>query len=189
MLLYIDGAARSESRTRELADYLAEKINGDAEYVRLADENILPMDLETLSMRDKASQKGDFSNPYFNYSKQFARADEIILAAPFWDLSFPSAVKAYLETICVVGLTFSYSDKGFPIGMCRAKRLYYVTTAGGTIANDAYGFGYIKALAQDMFGIDEVLLVKAENLDVFGSDVDKIMSDAKRKTDTLFLSV
>ena len=27
MLLYIDGAVRAESRTRELADYLAGKIN------------------------------------------------------------------------------------------------------------------------------------------------------------------
>ena len=43
MLLYIDGAIRPESRTRELADYLAGKIKCDSEYVRLSEENILPM--------------------------------------------------------------------------------------------------------------------------------------------------
>lgn len=88
------------------------------------------MNIKTLTMRNEASQNGDFSNPYFNYAKQFARADEIILAAPYWDLSFPSIVKAYLESICVVGLTFSYSEKGIPVGMCNAKKLYYVTTSG-----------------------------------------------------------
>lgn len=187
MLLYIDGAVRAESRTRELADYLAGKINCNVEYVRLSEENILPMDLKTLSMRDESCQKGDFSNPYFKYAKQFAKADEIILVAPYWDLSFPSVVKAYLENICVVGLTFSYSDEGIPVSMCRAKKLYYVTTAGGTISDDAYGYGYVKALAQGLFGIDEVLLVKAENLDIYGSDVYKIMSEAKREIDKLFI--
>lgn len=137
-------------------------------------------------MRDESCRKGDFSNPYFKYAKQFAKADEIILVAPYWDLSFPSVVKAYLESICVVGLTFSYSDEGIPVSMCRAKKLYYVTTAGGTIADDAYGYGYVKALAQGMFGIDEVLLIKAENLDIYGSDVYKIMSEAKREIDKLF---
>lgn len=112
MLLYVDGAVRPKSRTRELADYLAGKIHCNVEYVRLSEENILPMDLKTLSMRDESCQKGDFSNPYFKYAKQFAKEDEIILVAPYWDLSFPSVVKAYLESICVVGLTFSYSDEG-----------------------------------------------------------------------------
>lgn len=121
MLLYIDGAVRTESRTRELADYLAGKFICNVEYVRLSKENILPMNLKTLSMRDESCQKGDFSNPYFKYAKQFAKADELILVAPYWDLSFPSVVKAYLESICVVGLTFSYSDEGIPVSMCRAK--------------------------------------------------------------------
>ena len=54
------------------------------------------------------------------------------------------------------------------------------------IADDAYGYGYVKALAEGMFGIDEVLLIKAENLDIYGSDVYKIMSEAKREIDKLF---
>lgn len=57
MLLYIDGAVRTESRTRELADYLAGKFICNVEYVRLSKENILPMNLKTLSMRDESCQK------------------------------------------------------------------------------------------------------------------------------------
>ena len=186
-LLYIDGTVRSESRTKELADYLAAKIGGNIEYLRLSEENILPMDLKTLCEREKLCQNKDFDDPYFKYAVQLASADEIILAAPYWDLSFPSAVKAYLERVCIVGLTFYYSNQGIPVGMCKGKKLYYVTTAGGTITDEAYGFGYVKALAQGMFGIDDVLMIKAENLDVFGSDVSKIMSEAKGKIDELFI--
>lgn len=185
MLLYIDGAVRTNSRTRELADYLADKKVCEKEYVRLAQENISALDEKTLLIRDEACRKGDFSNTYFKYAKQFAQADEIILVAPFWDLSFPSLVKTYLENICVTGLTFRYSDNGVPVGMCQAKRVYYVTTAGGTIFNDEFGFGYIKTLAQVMFGIGEVVLIKAENLDIIGSDVNKIMTDAKKEIDEI----
>lgn len=187
MILYIDGAVRAESRTRELADYLAGKISGETEYVRLGEQEVSPLKDKTLDMRNESTGKGDFSDPYFKYAKQFAKADEVILAAPYWDLSFPAVVKAYLENICVVGLTFSYSDKGIPESKCRAKKLYYVTTAGGTIAEEAYGYGYVKALAQGMFGIEEVLLIKAENLDVFGSNVERIMSEAKGEIDKLFI--
>ncbi|MDD6988615.1 hypothetical protein [Ruminococcus sp.] len=36
-------------------------------------------------------------------------------------------------------------------------------------------------MAQGMFGIGDVVFVNAENLDIFGSDVNKIMSDAKKE--------
>ena len=186
MLLYIDGTVRNESRTRELADYLAGKISDNVEYLRLCEKNILPMDTQTLSVREKLCNKKDFDNPYFVYAKQFVKADTIILAAPYWDLSFPSIVKAYLENICVVGLTFSYSSEGIPVGHCKARKLYYVTTAGGKIINDAYGYGYTADLAKGMFGIKEVQLIKAENLDIIGSDVNGIMLEAKKEIDKLF---
>lgn len=101
-----------------------------------------------------------------------------MVAAPYWDMSFPAILKAYFEQINVIGVTFKYSDKGIPVGLCRAKRLTYVTTAGGPIFSDEYGFGYVKALAQGFYGINEVCLVKAEGLDEIGVDVDEILEKA-----------
>ena len=95
MILYIDGAVRTESRTRELADYLIGKKSDKVEYVRLNEEYILPLKENILSKRNEACQKGDFSDPYFRYAKQFAAADEIVIVAPYWDFSLPSLVKAY----------------------------------------------------------------------------------------------
>ncbi len=44
------------------------------------------------------------------------------------------------EHINVVGMTFDYSADGVPIGLCKAKKLYYITTSGGDFAPDEYGY-------------------------------------------------
>ena len=63
--------------------------------------------------------------------------------------------------------------------MCKAKKLYYVTTAGGFIGQNDFGFAYVNALAQNFFGITEVHRYAAEGLDIFGADVEQIMCNAK----------
>ena len=110
----------------------------------------------------------------------------IVIAAPFWDLSFPSALKQYFEQINVIGLTFTYSDDGRPVGLCRAKKLFYVTTAGGKIYNDEYGSGYVKALAENFYGIAETVCFKAEGLDIYGTDIDSLLNDAKKQIERYF---
>ena len=102
-----------------------------------------------------------------------------MIAAPYWDLSFPAALKQYFEQINVLGITFRYTPEGFPAGLCRAGRLYYVTTAGGSYVPEDFGFGYVKALAQDFYGIPEVRLVKAVGLDLDGADPAAIMQAAE----------
>ena len=56
----------------------------------------------------------------FYYARQFAEADQIVIAAPFWDLSFPAILKAYMEQITVSGITFEYIN-GRPCGRCKKK--------------------------------------------------------------------
>ena len=130
MILFVDVCVRGEhSRTRELAEcYLK-----DREFTRLAlaEENIKPLDKARLEKRQKLISKGDFSDEIFKYAKQFAQADEIVIAAPYWDFSFPALLKIYIENICVVGVTFEYLSDGTSKGLCKAKKLTYITTAGG----------------------------------------------------------
>ena len=66
------------------------------------------------------------------------------------------------------------------MGLCHAKRLYYVTTAGGPIFAD-FGFSYLEALAKSFYGIPEAVNFAAQGLDLEGSDVNAILSDAKEK--------
>ena len=113
-----------------------------------------------------------------NLAKQFAAADEIIIAAPFWDLSFPAALKQYFEQINVREITFFYAPEGIPTGLCRAERLTYITTAGGDFFPEEYGAGYAKAWRR-FLRYPEFRLINATGLDIIGADVDAILNAAK----------
>lgn len=178
MKLFINACVREASRTRRLA---GSRMAGGRETYR---EVWLPgldfplVDEAFINWRIDCVQRGDYSSPVFDLAKDFAAAEEIVVAAPFWDLSFPATLKQYFEQVCVLGLTFYYGEDGEPRGLCHAKKLIYVTTAGGPIYSPDYGYGYVRALATTFFGIKETELVKVENLDIVGADVEALMNAA-----------
>ena len=163
----------------ELTQEVLKKLDGCVEEVRLYEVPLPALDLERMATRGLAAQKQDFSHPDFDLPKQFATADIVVIAAPYWDLMFPAVLKTYLENITVSGITFRYSKEGRPESMCRAKKLFYVTTSGGFIGQNDFGYSYVLALAQNFFGITEVHRYSAEGLDIFGADVEQIMCKAK----------
>ncbi len=185
-ILFVDACVRENSRTRALAEHLLTKLDGECEHLLLSDGLLQPLDSARLEWRSACCERGDFTDAYFDDARQFAAADTIVIAAPFWDNSFPAVLKKYIESVCVTGLTFRYGENGVPQGLCRAKRLFYVTTAGGPVFCDAYSFGYIKNLAGTMFGIDESVMFKAEGLDIFSADEAGIMAEAKARIDAYF---
>lgn len=178
MMLFINACVRQESRTKMLADHLLSVLNRPFEEVRLDTLTFPVADRDFLARRDRLIQAQDFGDPMFDLARQFAAAEDIVIAAPFWDLSFPAALKQYFEQINVLGVTFSYTPEGVPQGLCRAKSLTYITTAGGGFVPDEFGFGYVKALAQGYYGIREVRQFKAIGLDIDGADVDAIIQSA-----------
>lgn len=178
MILFINACVRHESRTYKLSEVLLKKLGKPYEECRLENIDFLKTDAKYLKKRDKLIAEKKFDDPMFFLARQFAAADTIVVAAPFWDLSFPAALKQYIEHINVLGITFEYTPEGIPVGLCRASRLYYVMTAGGGYVPEEFGFGYVKALAQNFYGIPEVELIKAVGLDVYGADTKKIMAEA-----------
>ena len=176
MILYINSCPRAESRTNRMAMALLKQL-GDYKEVNLYQEKLLPLNEERLNQRTELIEKKDYNSSMFKYAREFAQADTIVISAPFWDLSFPSELKIYLENIYVIGIVSRYGENGIPIGLCKAKQLYFVTTAGGTLVTQ-FGFDYIKALAQDCFGIPDVKLIKAEMLDILGNDAEAILKEA-----------
>lgn len=180
MVLFINGCVREHSRTLELARAVLAEMPGEAEEVRLYSEGPEGLTEETLQLRDALVKKGAYDHPVLRRAVQFAGADTVVLAAPYWDLLFPTRVRAYLEAVTVSGVTFSYGEDGKIQGKCRAKRLIYVTTAGGPLIWNL-GFEYVQKLAGAFFGIPDVRLVKAEGLDILGADVSAIMEAAKEE--------
>ena len=192
MILFINACVRKESRTRRLAEAVLEKLRGEyeaagkafeVEECNLGEVEFPVADEAFLTKRDALEAAEEWDDPMFDLARQFAAAEEIVIAAPYWDLSFPAALKQYFEQINAMGTTFDYSDEGLPIPLCKAEKLYYVTTAGGALVPYDFGFGYVKALAESFYGIKEVKLLSAAGLDIYGADVEAIMREAEAKVE------
>ena len=178
-ILFVNCCCRGASRTKALAESLLSHLDGEITRLNLYEENVSPLDEDALILREKGD--GDA----LKYAKQLRDADEIVIAAPFWDLSFPSILKVWLENTSVVGVTFKYDENGVPVGLCRAKRAFYVATAGGQIFDRSFGQGYVEALFK-MFGINEFHAFAAEGLDIYGADADGIISKEKERFELFF---
>ena len=155
MTLYINCCVREESRTDRLARAVLQKLGGDFTELKLYGENLKPLDSEMLNKRTALIEQGDYNDQMIDYAKQFAGAD-------------------YIENIYVTGIVSAYDESGMPVGLCKAKELYYVTTAGGPY-DPTYSYGYIESLAKNFFGIPETHLVKVEMLDIEGYDAEEIL--------------
>ena len=177
-ILFVDACLRPNSRTRKLAQAVLEKLSGDLERIALYEANLPPRDLQTMVKRDEAARSGNYEDHVFDQALQFANADVIVMAAPYWDLMFPAVLKTYLERITVTGITFCYSEQGRPMGLCRARKLYYITTAGGYMEELSFGFAYVQALAQGFYGIKDVHCVCAQGLDIMGNNAEAILRRA-----------
>ncbi len=186
-VLYVNACVRKDSRTGRLAEKVLALVGQPYEEVRLEDLSFPAVDEEFLKTRDRLLAEGKVQHPMFDLARQFARAEIIVMAAPYWDLSFPAALKQYLEQVNVVGITFRYSEEGQPVPLCRAKRLIYVTTAGGCYVPEEFGFGYVRALAQSFYGIREARQVRALGLDIAGADAEAILSSVEAQLPSLLI--
>ena len=185
-LLFINACVRGkDSRTLQLAEQLLESIREEnkkdmafrIEEIRLSTENLLPFNYERLQRRDELLANGIMSDTMFDYANAVAQADMLVIAAPYWDMSFPSTLKIFFEAASVVGITFSYAEDGRPVGLCQAQDMYYVTTSGGYIGDCNFGFEYVNALCK-LYGIEHSHFVSAQGLDLEGADVAAIMEQA-----------
>ena len=182
-VLFLDACVREEaSRTKQLCEvYLEEflKAHPDAEveHLVLRDGVVKTHTLEKLEERDACVRAGNWDHPMFDLGKQYRDADYIVIGTPYWDLSFAAILKVYLENIMVADLTFGCNDEGF-YGLCKGKMMTYITTGGGVIDGQNYGYEYMQAIAK-MTGIDDTECFYAQNLDIVGFDADAIMEEAK----------
>lgn len=190
MILFIDACVRKESRTRRLArrllKRLAEERGGEVLCLPLDGLRMEEMNEEFLERRETLVREGKSGGPLAP-AERFAQADTVLIAAPYWDLSFPAVLKQYLEQVNVCGVTFRYNEQGIPESLCRAKDLWYVTTAGGPILSDGPGFGYVRLLAETFYHIPRIEQVKAEGLDIWGADAEAILREVEERIDQLKL--
>ena len=193
-LLFVDACVRGEdSRSRALAERFlsAYAVAHPADEIVRRDlmrQRLEPQYPEVLARRDALAAEGRLDDEMFADARQFAHADRIVLAAPFWELSFPAILKIYLERVSMRDITFGYEENGL-VGRCRAEKLLLVTTRGGdySLPETSWmevGTHELKALCA-MFGIPKFELLCAEGLDDDRVDARVRMAEAYERADAL----
>ena len=190
-LLFIDGCVSQRgpaSRTRALAGaflsaFQAAHPEAEVETVVLETLDAKPFLPAALDERDALASIGAFDAPVFDLARQFRGADRIVAAAPFWDLSFPAAMRTYIEHISVNGLCYHYEADGCH-GDCRADRLAYLTTGGDFERPESLGVLYWKQLSK-MFGVPRFDYVFAGGLDVDPAKAPELLEAACEQARTL----
>lgn len=184
-LLFVDcciSQRGADSRTRALAAAFLKAFQAarpEAEIETVPPETLLalkPFAPDMLDDRDALAAVGAWDAPVFELARQFRGADRIAVAAPFWDLSFPAALRTYIEYISANGLTYHYEADGCH-GDCRAERLVYLTSGGDFEREDSVGVLHWRQLAA-MFGVGQFDYVFAGGLDVDPAKAPELLEAA-----------
>lgn len=136
-ILVIDSSIRENSKTRMVLNrFLAEMNNNrDIEIDTIYLNNnpyLMPLNDCLLAKRDSDCYNKRFYDDYYCFAKKLKSCDALVIAAPFYDLCFPTILKCFIEQTLVYNLTFVDDEFGVK-GIINCKKLIYLSVRGGVI--------------------------------------------------------
>ena len=178
-LLYIDACIRDEqSRTKRIATPVIEALKQKYEVQTLC-INELDLSIVRKELVTKRTS-GEIDTQVMQWAESVRDADRIVIAAPFWDMSFPAALKNFFELCSIMDVTFKTDDKTC-YGNCKAEKLLYITTRGMNISTGdelEQATPYLKALSW-LWGIGPLQVISVQNTDYLpASEVDNRIEEA-----------
>lgn len=174
-VLNIQASARHDgSVTRQLSDKILTEIAADQTITRDLATGLPLLDAAWLAANfTLADDRTDVQRETLALSDslitEIKQADTIVIGSPVYNFSVPAVLKAWIDQIARVGVTFKYTPDG-PVGLLSGKRAIIVIASGGTpIGSDIdYASGYLKHI-MGFIGITDVTIIAA---DALGNDAD-----------------
>lgn len=169
-LLYIDACIRNEeSRTKRIATPIVEALKAkyDVDTLCLNDLDLEIVKEDLVTRRNN----GEINPTVMSWAEMVRDAERIVIAAPFWDMSFPAALKVFLELCSILDVTFKSNDKTC-YGNCKAEKMLFITTRGMDIATGdlvEQATPYLRALTW-LWGMGPLYVVAAQNMDYVSQD-------------------
>ena len=110
--------------------------------------------------------------------EELKAADILVIAAPIYNFSIPATLKAWIDMIARVRLTFRYTENG-PVGLLEGKKAYVLTPSGGVPVGSPVDFAtpYLRH-ALGFVGITDVHIVGAQGAD---RGNDQALDDARAR--------
>ena len=175
IVLNIQASARHDgSVTRQLSDKILTEIAADQTITRNLATGLPLLDAAWLTANfTLADDRTDMQRETLALSDslitEIKQADTIVIGSPVYNFSVPAVLKAWIDQIARVGVTFKYTPDG-PVGLLSGKRAIIVIASGGTpVGSDIdYASGYLKHI-MGFIGITDVTIIAA---DALGNDAD-----------------
>lgn len=68
-------------------------------------------------------------------------AEIIVIGSPIYNFSIAASLKAWIDMVARVGVTFKYTSTG-PVGLLQNKKVYIAVASGGVKVGSEYDFSY-----------------------------------------------
>lgn len=169
-LVVIDACVRqSDSRTLRIAEPIIEALSKRYKVIRydLPEMDIVPLNPGLFEERGL----GEIPSWAKEAATSIAKADRILIAAPFWDMSFPAVLKCFFEQVSLFDITFTDNGKTC-VGLCKAPKVLYITTRGMDIPTGNFldqGSPYLRALGT-LWNLGEMTVLDVHNTDYLSEE-------------------
>jgi FMN-dependent NADH-azoreductase len=115
--------------------------------------------------------------------EELEAADTIVLAAPMYNFSIPSTLKAWIDHVARAGRTFRYGAAG-PEGLLKGKKVFVVTGRGGVYSGDSparvldFQEPYLRSVL-GFLGLTDLTFIHVEGLKVGPDGAEQAVARAR----------
>lgn len=132
--LHIIASPRGErSKSKILWDYLFSKLDWEKEVLDLntmeipyITEEVIGYNYGFVKLEDLSPSGKNIVEIQSKFIEQIKKADEIVVSVPLWNFGMPAILKAYIDLIVKVWVTFNMWENGYIWLVNNVKNLYLV---------------------------------------------------------------
>ncbi|AIM25256.1 FMN-dependent NADH-azoreductase [Melissococcus plutonius] len=171
---------------RFITSYQAKNPQDTLNIVDLYKENIPEIDEEILLAWNQLGNGKDFAQLtesqqakllLFNQStEQFIAVNKIVIVNALWNLTIPTRLKAWIDTICVAGKTFRYTENG-PEALTRGKKALHIQSSGSIYEGKDFASLYLEQILT-FIGIHNYEQLLIEGIDQTPEREEELMNKA-----------
>ena len=176
-----------------LSTYKAENQSDTITVLDVFADNVPEIDVDIASAFNAMATGTEFGNlraeqqakvaRFGELTEQFLAADKVVIANPLWNLSMPTRLKAWIDTINVAGKTFKYTAEG-PVGLAGGKKVLHIQANGGAYDGNDASSQYLNSIL-NFIGIDDITSVYIEGHAYEPERANEILADALAKVTSI----